>query len=100
MFCDFCHAPIRSEAEAWSYEAKPFIKEIGPFVFQDDGKWCACDTCAAIIETGNRAMLEKRSLQSAIEEIPGVETDQEEISFMIHDLHSEFWKHKREAART
>ncbi len=99
MFCDFCTAFLNSPADGWSYGTKPFIKvhgevenvQIGSI---DDGKWLACDDCAALIEIGDREGVERRAIEGIKKRMPGTEPDPKEIGRLIHSLHSEFWKGK------
>lgn len=62
--CDFCTAvPVR-----WDYPCRDFshhdIDSSGvPFQFNSHNEWAACDACHAIIETGNRDALARRSVE-------------------------------------
>jgi hypothetical protein len=107
ILCDFCNQPLPT----WWYNCDPFTsvviaqKEDGetvrsPFMI-DDGQWAACDQCKAIIDSGDRTALTKRSVDSPYQAIAEMIATSPELRETLlqrtTEYHSIFWSTHGEA---
>lgn len=82
--CDFCG----SLYIVIGYLIKDFT--LPQYQWGSVGGFAACADCMKLVETGQRAALEKRAHDSFIEAY-GRSIPSELIQIFIHDLHTEFW---------
>ena len=98
MVCDFC-----GEANpTWTFCTTIFTTRLpqpvdigSPTLVQgtiDDGKWAACDTCAALIHKHDHTELLLRSMKNAMAD--GQFTDPIYVMIGIYASHEGFFAHK------
>jgi hypothetical protein len=83
MICDFCSSP----APKWRCPAISFpVFEISS---ASEGDWAACDDCAALIRTGDRMGLARRSAETFTAKY-GIPID---VTAFL-ELHAMFFEHR------
>jgi hypothetical protein len=106
IICDFCSSPdVR-----WSFAARSFtthkdfigtrtmrdgtadIKAVG-ITFGSDGNWAACPACHALIASGERYKLARRSAKRFLKAHP-IPMSLSNATDMMRTLHDEFWSNR------
>jgi hypothetical protein len=94
--CDFCDSAEVVKGYACRDYSIPVTNTQGQTVeLGSTGRWTACETCAQLIDSGNRDELMARSLQIVYSQHPDWPKDgpvAEGLVKFVHDLHQGFWK--------
>lgn len=93
MICDFCSAPIGADHKA--YKADDFVhREIKGVQLASAGDWCACRTCASMVDDEDWANLLVRSANTVFENNPHLKSKvpYSAVCDQISELHGQFRK--------
>jgi hypothetical protein len=90
--CDFCG----KTPTAWEYPCTNFPERTLPTgqTLWSNGSWCACKTCANLIERNQRKMLTKRSYLLYLKRYRNLNMNREERRAMkkeFQSIHDNFW---------
>jgi hypothetical protein len=85
--CDFCSAPQIYK----DYPEKDFnFKSVQGINLNSSGGWCACKTCADLLDSENWDGMHTRCVDEFIKQNPRFEKERKWVGESVKDLHEKF----------